>query len=231
VVLLTGRLTPKRLLIVGLLFGAAFGVSMKTTVLALTVLAAGAGTWAIAFQSQKTHLTGKRLWQPLGTGAAAVLSGLAVVPGLILAFFASKGALRELYYCVIEHNLLPDRNSPLNTLQHFLTVAWIFAPVAAIAFVAAKHEPVSTRALRKCFFLPTVGFFWPTLYGLWPTILRQTQMPGIPISAVAASALLVWVSTWLPKILRYWTPPFLLLLIAGLIEPDWTVDAYRLYGG
>ena len=231
VVLLTGRLTPKRLLIVGLLFGAAFGVSMKTTVLALTVLAAGAGTWALAFQSHRTLLTGKRLWQSYGTGTAAVLGGLAVVPGLILVFFASKGALRELYYCVIEHNLLPDKNSPLNTLEHFLTVAWIFAPVAAIAFVVAKHETVSTRALRKCFFILTVGFFWPTLYGLWTTILRQTQMPGIPISAVAASALLVWVSTWLPNIFRYWTPLFLLLLIAGLIEPDWTVDACRLYGG
>ena len=50
VVLVTGRLTPKRLLIAVLLFGAEFGVSMKTTVLALTLLAAGAGTWAFAFQ-------------------------------------------------------------------------------------------------------------------------------------------------------------------------------------
>jgi Dolichyl-phosphate-mannose-protein mannosyltransferase len=231
VVLLTGRLTPKRLLILGLLFGAAFGVSMKTTVLALTVLAAGAGTWALAFQSQRTHVTGKRRWQSYCTSAAAVLGGLAVVPGLIVVFFASKGALRALYYCVIEHNLLPDENSPLNTLKHFLTVAWIFAPVAGIAFVVTKRETVSTRALRKCFFLLTVGFFWPTLYGLWTTILRQTQMPGIPISAVAASALLVWLSTWLPNVFRYWTPPFLFLLIACLIEPDWTVDACRLYGG
>jgi hypothetical protein len=57
------------------------------------------------------------------------------------------------------------------------------------------------------------------------------QMPGIPISALATSALLVWLSTWLPKIFRYWIPPLLLLLIAVFIEPDWTVDACRLYGG
>jgi Dolichyl-phosphate-mannose-protein mannosyltransferase len=231
VVLLTGRLTTKRLFIVGLLFGAEFGVSMKTTVLALTVLAAGAGTWALAFQSQRIHLTAKGVWQSYGTRAVVVLSGLAALPGLIVAFFASKGALRELYYCVIEHNLLPDRDSPLHILEHFLAVAWIFAPVAAIAFVVAKHEPDPTRSLRKCFFLLTVGFFWPTLYGLWSTILRQTQMPGIPVSAVAASALLVWASTWLPKIFRYWIPPFLLVLMALLIEPAWTVDACRLYGG
>jgi Dolichyl-phosphate-mannose-protein mannosyltransferase len=231
VVLLTGRLTPKRLLIVGLLFGAEFGVSMKTTVLALTVLTAGAGTWVLAFQIKRTHQTAKSLWQSYRASTAAVVIGLAVVPGLIVAFFASKGALRALYYCVFEHNLLPDKNSPLNTLEHFLTVAWIFVPIAAISFVVAKHEPDRTRALRKCFFLLTVGFFWPTLYGLWTTILRQTQMPGIPISAVAASALLFWASNWLPKIFRYWTPPLLLLLLAGLIEPNWTVDACRLYGG
>jgi hypothetical protein len=230
-VLLTGRLTPKRLLIAGLLIGVEFGVSMKTTVLALTVLAAGAGTWAFALQSRSTRLTEKRPWQSYWASAAAVLGGLAVVPGLILAFFASKGALRELYYCVIEHNLLPEANSPAITLEHFLRTAWIFVPVAAIAFVVAKHEPVPTRALRKCFFLLTVGFFWPTLYGFWTTVLRQTQMPGIPISAVAAGALLVWVSTRLPNVFRCGAPPLLLLLVAGLIEPDWTVDACRLYGG
>ena len=231
VVLVTGRLTPKRLLIAGLLFGAEFGVSMKTTVLALTLLAAGAGMWAFAFQSKSSHQMARNLWKSYSACIAAVLIGLAVVPGLIVAFFASNGALSQLYYCVFEHNLLPDRNSPLNTLEHFLTVAWILAPVTAIAVVVAKYEPDRTRSLRKCFFLLTVGFFWPTLYGLWTTILRQTQMPGIPISAVAASALLVWGSNRLPKIFRHWTPPFLLLLMAGLTEPAWTLDAYRLYGG
>jgi hypothetical protein len=231
VCLLTGRLTAKRLLIVGLLFGAEFGVSMKTTVLALTVLAAGAGTWILAFRSQGTQLKGKKLWQTYGLCTAALLGGLVVVPGLILVFFASKGALGDLYYCVIEHNLLPDANSPLITLERFLTTVWIFVPVAAVAFVVAKHEPIPARVLRKCFFLLTAGFFWSILYGLWTTILRQTQMPGIPLLAVIASALLVWLCKCLPNVLRCWTPPFLLLLMAGLVEPDWTVDACRLYGG
>ena len=231
VVLLTGRPTPKRFMVVGLLFGAAFGVSMKTTVLAITALAAGAGTWAFALLSRRTHLTEKKPWQSYVASAAAVLSGLAVVPGLILAFFASKNALRELYYCVIEHNLLPDTNSPSVTLERFLTTAWIFVPAAGIAFVVAKHEFAPTRAFRKCFFLLAAGFFWPILYGLWTTILRQTQMPGIPIFVVTASALLVWLSNWLPNALSWWTPPILLLRAAGLVEPDWTVDACRLYGG
>jgi hypothetical protein len=229
--LLAGRLTAKRLVIVGLLFGAEFGVSMKTIVLALTALAAGAGTWMLAFRSPRTQLTGKRRWQAYGIGIGAVLGGLAVAPGLILLFFASQGALGDLYYCVIEHNLLPDANSPLITLERFLTTAWMFVPVAAIAFVVLKHEPIPARASRKCFFLLTVGFFWPILYGLWTRILRQTQMPGIPILTVTASALIVWLCQWLPTALRWWTPPFLLLLVVGLVEPGWTVDAYRLYGG
>jgi Dolichyl-phosphate-mannose-protein mannosyltransferase len=231
VFLLTGRLTPKRLLIVGLLFGAEFGVSMKTTVLALTVLAAGIGTWAFALRSRRTDVIEKHPWQSYGANAAAVLGGFLVVPGLILMFFGSKGALGNLYYCVIEHNLLPDANSPLITLERFLATAWIFVPVATVAVVVAKHEEIPGRALRKCFFLLTVGFFWPILYGLWTTILRQTQMPGIPLLAVTASALVVWLCKGLPSALRCWTPPILLLLVAGLVEPDSTVDAYRLYGG
>ena len=107
------------------------------------------------------------------------------MPGLILVFFASKGALRELYYCVIEHNLLPDKNSPLNTLEHFLTVAWIFAPVASFAFVVAKHETVSTRALRKCFFLLTVGFFWPAFIRALDDNFAPDADALIPFSAVA----------------------------------------------
>jgi uncharacterized membrane protein len=139
VVLLTGRPTPKRFLVVGLLFGAAFSVSMKTTVLTITALAAGAGTWAFALLSRRTHLTERKPWQSYVASAAALLSGLAVMPGLILVFFASKNALRELYYCVIEHNLLPDTNSPSVTLERFLMTAWIFVPVAGITFVVAKH--------------------------------------------------------------------------------------------
>jgi len=231
VVLLTGRLTPKRLLVAGLLLGSAFSVSMKTTVLAITVLVAGAGTWAFALQFRKTHLTENGPWQSYGASAAAILAGLAVVPAVILAFFASKHALKELYYCVIEHNLLPDTNSPFASLERFLTTAWVFVPVGAIAFAAAAHEPVPSRASRKCFFLLTVGLFWPILYGLWTTILRQTQMPGIPISVVTVTALLVWLSKWLPNALNRWTPPIFLLLMVGLVEPDWTVDACRLYGG
>jgi hypothetical protein len=56
-------------------------------------------------------------------------------------------------------------------------------------------------------------------------------MPGIPISVVTVTALLVWLSKWLPNALNRWTPPIFLLLMVGLVEPDWTVDACRLYGG
>jgi Dolichyl-phosphate-mannose-protein mannosyltransferase len=231
VVLLTGRLTLKRCLIVGLLFGVAFSVSMKTTLLAITALAAGAGTWAFAFLFRRTHSTGKKPWQSYVARVAAMLGGLALVPGLILAFFASKSALRELYYCVVEHNLLPDATSSSITLKRFLTTAWIFLPVAGVAFVVAKHEPVPIRAFRKCFFLLAAGFFWPILYGLWTTVSRQTQMPGIPILVVTASALFVWLSNRLPNTLSWWTPPFFLLLIAGLVQPSWTIKACRLQEG
>jgi hypothetical protein len=231
VVLLTGRLTSKRFLIVGLLLGAAFSVSMKTTLLALTVIAAGAGTLIFAYWSRRPRPTGRKSWISYGIGAVALLSGLALVPGLFVAFFASKGALGELYYCVIEHSILPDENSPLNTLARFLTIAWIFVPVTAIAFLVASRQSDRTRALRKCFFLLPTGFFWPILYGLWTTIMRQTQMPGFPISAIAVGALLVWLSSWSPESFRNWVPPFLLIFIAGLVETDWTKDAFRLYGG
>jgi hypothetical protein len=62
-------------------------------------------------------------------------------------------------------------------------------------------------------------------------LCAKRRCPGVPISAVALSALLVWFSKWLPNSFRNWTPPFLLFLIAGVIEPDWTHDACRLYEG
>lgn len=231
VVLLTGRLTAKRLLVVGLLLGTAFSVSMKTTLLALTMIAAGAGTLVFVYRLSRAQPTGKKSWKSYIVGAAAALGGLVVVPGIFLAFFASKGALGELYYCVIEHSMLPDENSPLNALSRFLPTAWLFVPVTAIAFVVARRELDRARALQKCFFLLTTSFFWLILYGLWTTIMRQTQMPGFPISAIAVSALLVWLSRGFPERFRTWAPPFLLILIAGLVEPDWTKDACRLYGG
>jgi hypothetical protein len=231
VILLTGQVTPKRLFIVGMLLGAAFSVSMKTTFLALTIILAGAGTLVFAYRTTRTQPRAKTSCKSSVVGAVAALAGLAVTPGLFIAFFASKGALGELYYCVIEHNVLPDSNSPLNTLGRLLTTAWILVPIAAIAFVVAGRESNRFRALRKCFFLLTTGFFWPILYGVWTTIMRETQMPGFPTSAIAVSALLIWLTCRFPYCFRTWVPPLLLILIAGLVAPDWTKDACRINRG
>jgi len=68
------RFTPKRSWIVGLLFGTAFSVSMKTTILALAVLAGGVGTIVFAHWSGRVQTRGKLSWKPFGLHAVAAIN-------------------------------------------------------------------------------------------------------------------------------------------------------------
>ena len=95
VVALTGRMTPGRIFAAALLLGACFSVSMKTTYLVFFLAIAGTITWLLA---------GRPISKSLPSHILALVGGVLIVPGAIVAYFASRGALQPLYHCVIEHN-------------------------------------------------------------------------------------------------------------------------------
>jgi hypothetical protein len=137
VILTSGPLTRKRLFFTGLTMGAAFSVSMKTILLLLTAGSASAITWlAWKYFARKT---GER--HPLREfpfQALSFLLGMAILPAALLLFFASKGALGRLYYCVIRHNTMPGV-APVIPMGERLAYFGALAFLSIAALVAVRR--------------------------------------------------------------------------------------------
>ena len=220
VVLTGGVLTKRRLFFAGLLVGAAFAVSMKTALLLLTMIAAGVVTWIAywRFAPRKTDASPASIGILSSTTAA--LAGLLLIPSLIVSFFAMKGALDPLYYCVIQHNILPDKNGWLHELRRFysresltLLPALALAATSRAFFVADPR-----RTSRQLFVILLAGFYCPLLRGFWRTITSQDYVPWYPLLAlVVAPAILLIAAVVTLRWPRWgvWLALPLLLLLAG----------------
>jgi len=91
----------RRAFLFGLTMGACFAVSMKTTLLLLSIGAGAAGLMAL-------HALSRRKTEPVATlkSAGLIVLGLLIVPALVIGFFGLHGmpVLKQMYYCVIAHN-------------------------------------------------------------------------------------------------------------------------------
>ena len=178
-----GPLTVRRMFCVGLAMGTAFGVSMKTTLLAMALLLAGLAVAVL------WRWTGGELRARSVSGRfVAGLAGLLVVPGAIAAYYAAHHALDLLYYRAIGHNLLPATTKS----SHFASRLFWF-PIAFPLLIACLprrevfrlHAPIAFCCRSGCsFVLLTAFFFVALLHSYWPMITAQDYPPIIPLFVV-----------------------------------------------
>src|SRR5215831_13243756 len=160
-VLLNGALTMRRALISGFLMGLCFGVSLKTSLLVISILIGG--VLILIFVGRKR--LGISWRQILGALAAFFASAL-IVPATIMAAFALYGIWPQFRYWVFDHNVVPGvRNHP----------AWwviIFAVGFPLVILGARWivtaTPETIVAARRSFVFVTVGFLITTLVSFWP---------------------------------------------------------------
>jgi hypothetical protein len=120
-VFLTGRATVARAFSVGFLLGLAFSVSMKTSLLAVSLMLACIGVILML----------RHAGQPIGPGRllkylGAAMLGVTVVPMLVMLFFVSNSAGPQMLYCVIGHNVLPGVTSAPKILKSAVRwLAWL----------------------------------------------------------------------------------------------------------
>ena len=111
-ILISGKPDPRRLFAAGVVFGIAFAVSMKTTFLLLD----RSGGRSRRVDSPVCRASGHRsspakpLSYLIGCFLAPI-AGALIAPSLVVIFFAFKGALPQMYYCVIAHNITVRGNS------------------------------------------------------------------------------------------------------------------------
>ena len=230
VVVTGGSLTKTRLFFGGLLVGAAFGVSMKTTLLLIIMLAAGVMAW-IAWQcfaprSTELHWTHVDIL----SSAASALGGLLLIPLLLLGFFAMKGALGPLYYCVITHNALPGDHTPTRILQRLASWGWLTL-LPALALAAATRPLFATeprRATQQVFLILSAGLFYPVLHGFWRMITQQDYVPWFPLLALLVAPYVLLVE----RCAHRWGPRLAaaLLLLLSACELHWLLHDAPIFG-
>jgi len=208
-ILTSGKPDPRRLFVAGAVFGIAFAVSMKTTFLLLDVLVAALVVWILSLAGGRPRSSpAKPLPYVIGCFLAPV-AGALIGPVLVVAFFAFKGALPQLYYCVIAHNLTSE-GAPWQLMIHkILDIRfWLFIPLVAGGLWLAKRDTQPERAVQRLFFLALTGFFCPLLFTFWPLVSKQDFLPFYPLLMLTIACPLVAIGNWIGS--RTGLPIFLL---------------------
>lgn len=185
VVLVEGRLTPRRSLAAGLLLGAALGVSLKTVLMLVALAGAVVGTLLVA------RLERVRARPPLARCAGAALAGMLLIPLAVTALFATQGALGPYLYGTIWHNLVPGLGDWTEQRQR-----WALFPVSlpllwAAAYPIFRSTPRPGLGARRAFvFLVTAGYLG-ALTLLWPLRERESYLPFYPLVMLLVTPLIL----------------------------------------
>src|SRR6476646_11495443 len=225
VVLLNGALTTRRAAIAGFLLGLCFGVSMKTSLLAVSILVGGSVTLVLVGRERLGIGRGRNFGGPLAAFSASALS----VPATIAAAFAYYGIWAQFRYWVFDNNIVPGvRNHPAWWVIIFAVgFPLVILGAHRIAGVTAGAE----AAARRSFVLVTAGFYITALLSFWPFLSGQDYLPFYPLAFIICTGAVLTISDrWernrnAAKIWRVMPIPAWFgvgeLLVALLAHPFW----------
>jgi len=184
-----GEFKGGRAFSVGLVFGAAFAVSMKSSLLLVSLLLATGVVYLVA----RKDGTSLKLSQ-LTKACALALLGMVIIPGLLVAYFASQGALHEMYYGVIEHNTVLGGNKlkKLSIKRFLFPIALIALPFIGSWIVRLRTD--RSAALRQVLILSAAIFYGAALKSFWPLITDQDYLPRDPLLVLALAPGVAWVA-------------------------------------
>ena len=195
VVLVGGRPTPRRCLGAGLLLGLTLSISMKTSLLLACLAGAGALTMLVGAGRGRRSPPVRGRW----LGPPALLLGITVLPLAIIAWFYAHGALRELYYGVIQHNMLPK----LGAYKESHWTRYLFVPtvlgLGVLARFFVRRDRWGDRTPVYVFLMLLAGIYVAALKLLWPLVTQQDFLPIWPVIIIL---LVAWSDRPLPGWLR-----------------------------
>ena len=173
-------LGPMSFFLAGLGLGAAFATSMKTSALLISLVFSG-----LALLAWKTIRRMPVAWKKIPTLAAAALAGMAIVPALVIVYFAWKGALFDLSYGVIHHNLVAGffRLDLLKRARLFI-LPTLLSAVGGYYAIRATSDPARRDRLA---ILAGTAAFLSLLFALyWPIIEPHDLLPLVPLALLVA---------------------------------------------
>jgi ABC-type phosphate/phosphonate transport system permease subunit len=186
VVAIENRFTTARTALMGLLLGTCAGITMKTSLL-VTSLALSAG---ISF-AIRCWLGGWRISPRLVLGRFAVFGIAAtVVPGLLCLYFAVRGALPALIYCVLKHNVVPHFERWAESSLHYFYLPLGLPLLLAAAVWIYKGSSDPGVATRRVFIALLPALYYLLLFSYWPDVTAQDHLPAMPLVPLAIYSLM-----------------------------------------
>ncbi len=190
-VLVQGRLTWRRSLIVGLILGTAMGVSMKTTLLLASL---GAAVLATVFLTTKNR--SPFAFRHLSLCAATALAGLSLVPVTLALFFTAKGAFAPFFYGTVQHNILPRLGRWKYPRQALLFPTMLPALWWGARTIVRRTSDVGLAARRVVIFL-TAAVYISALFSFWPLLTRADYLPFYPLFVLLLTPVVLAVPRWI----------------------------------
>lgn len=176
-VLLRGPLTLRRASGAGLLMGCCFGVSMKTTILFLSLITGAALTFLLMGKARR-----KLSWAHLAWCSGAFFLCTLAVPGIIMTGFALGGVWPQFRYWVFENNILPGLLNHATWWTYLFPI--LFPLVVCVVGFFIRRVPDPTVAFRRGFVLLSCAFYMLVLWSYWNLVTRQDYLPFHPLAYV-----------------------------------------------
>jgi len=166
----------------GLLAGACLAVSLKTVML---LAALGIAAVTIGVLCRPAAGPARRRSPSF---VLSFLAGCALIPGMLLVYFAARGAWGDLVYCTIRHNLLPGVGRWGYSKRIYLLLPILALLVAAARFLVRRLPGVGSKA---AFLLLLSGSQYLLLSTVWPVHTRQDLLPFYPLLTVLLAGVLL----------------------------------------
>lgn len=213
--------TRARAFAAGVLAGATFCVSAKTSLLLGTAALAGATVFALEWRRRAIPLA------PVIRSLLIGALGAALVPAALAAYFLAHGAWDAAIYAVFQHNLVAGLGRWKHGDWYFglFPVGYALATAGA-AWWQGRAEPSAWRR-GSWVLLSAIGYLL-ALFAYWPLITHQDLLPVLPLVALLPAALMTAYGEGgrRPSRSRFafaYAPPALALsVVAGivLLSPD-----------
>ena len=170
--------TARHAFVMGVLLGAAFGVTVKTGLMIGSLVSSTAVILGWEWLSGK-----RRAWRPIWARTLAGLGGLAIVPGALILIFVALGMGKQFFYCNVRHNLVPHAQNWARFDAHVLWFPiFVAAVLGAIPFL--KRRTFGVITVRGIWFVLIAGFYFTALKTFFPTLSRQDDLPVIPLAVL-----------------------------------------------
>jgi hypothetical protein len=180
-VLTGGPVGAARLVVVGLILGAAAATSLKTIVLVVTLLICAVVTRLFCGGDPSAG----RWLASIGAGIAALF----VVPLIIYGVFVHLAAWKSMLYCLVTFN---DAVTRFHTQTEWTRTIYpvLLAIVIGTAYLISRGRTFDVALRRRFFFGLFFFVFVINIACWWPLVSPRDAIPVLPIAAILGTAVI-----------------------------------------